>query len=107
MIDGRNFFDQPIKNDLKTYDNIRKIATGQGDDYTTGCLLDYPYFKKYYKLIAIGLSKQQKLDADLKAIQQINFIGYLTRGGGARMYLTIEEARETVLDFSKGTVKVL
>ena len=49
MIDGRNFFDQPIKNDLKTYDDIRKIATGQGDDYTTGCLLDYPYFKKWYE----------------------------------------------------------
>ena len=59
MIDGRNFFDQPIKNDLKIYDNVRKIAKGQGDDYTTGCLLDYPYFKKYYKLIAIDLSKQQ------------------------------------------------
>ena len=56
MIDGRNFFDQPIKNDLKTYDNIRKIANGQGDYYTTGCLLDYPYFKKYNKLIAIDLS---------------------------------------------------
>ena len=61
MIDERNFFDQLIKNDLKTHDNIRKIATGQGNDYTTGCLLDYPYFKKYYKLIAIDLSKQQKL----------------------------------------------
>ena len=59
MIDGRNFFDQPIENDLKTYYNIRKIATGQGDDYTTGCLLDYTYFKKYSKLIAIDLSKQQ------------------------------------------------
>ena len=56
MIDERNFFDQLIKND-----NIRKIATGQGNDYTTGCLLDYPYFKKYYNLIAIDLSKQQKL----------------------------------------------
>ena len=55
MIDGRNFFDQPIKNDLKTYNNIRKIANGQGDYYTTGCLLDYPYFKKYNKLIAIDL----------------------------------------------------
>ena len=53
IIDGRNFFDQPIKNDLKTYDNIRKIATDQGDDYTTGCLLDYIYFKEHYKLIAI------------------------------------------------------
>ena len=67
MINGRDFFDQPIKNDLKAYDNIRKIATGQGDDYTTGCLLDYPYFKRYYKLIAIDLSKQQKLEADPKA----------------------------------------
>ena len=107
MIDGRNLFDQPIKNDLKTYDNIRKIATGQGDDYTTGCLLDYPYFKKYYKLIAIDLSKQQKLDADPKVIQQINFTGNLDRAEGATMFFIIEEAKETVLDFSKGTVKVL
>ena len=53
MIDDRNFFDQPIKNNLKTYDHIRKIATGQQDDYTAGCLIDLPYFKKYYKLIAI------------------------------------------------------
>ena len=104
VIDGRNFFSQPIKNDLKTYDNIRKIATGQGDDYTTGCLLDYPHFKKYYKLIAIDLSKQQKVGADPKAIQQINFSGNLTRVGVARMYFIIEDAKETVLDFSKGTV---
>ena len=68
MIDGRNFFDQTIKNDLKTYDNIRKIATGQGDHYISGCLLDYPYFKKYYKWFAIDLNKQQKLDANPKAI---------------------------------------
>ena len=106
MIDVRNFFDQPIKNDLKTYNKIRKIAVGQGDDYTTGCLLDYPYFKKYYKLIAIDLSKQQKLDADPKAIQQINFTGNLDRAEGSTMFFIIEEAKETVLDFSKGTVKV-
>ena len=67
MINGRNFFDQ-TKNDLRTYDNIRKIATGQGDDYTNGCLLDYPYFKEYYKRTAIDLSKQRKLSLDLKAI---------------------------------------
>ena len=79
MIDGKNFFDQPIKNDLKTYDNIRKIETGQGDDYTTECLLDYPYLKKYCKLIAIDLSKQQKLDADPKAIPHINVTENLTR----------------------------
>ena len=64
MINERNFFDQPIKNFLKTHKHIGKIATGQGDDYTTGCFLDYPYFKKYFKLIAIDLNKQQKLDAD-------------------------------------------
>ena len=96
MIDGRNFFDQPVKNDLRTHDNIRKIAIGQGDDYTTGCLLDYPYFKNYYNLIAIDLSKQQKLDADPKAIQQINFTGNLHRGGIAHMFFIIEETKETV-----------
>ena len=106
MIDVRNFFDQPIKNDLKTYNTIRKIAMGQGDDYTTGCLLDYPYFKKYYKLIAIDLSKQEKLDAYQTTITQINFTGNLNRAEGSTMFLIIEEAKETVLDFSKGTVKV-
>ena len=58
MIHGKKCFDQPVKIDLRKYDNIQKIATSQGDDYTTGCLLDYPYFKKYYKTIAIDLSKQ-------------------------------------------------
>ena len=56
-IDGRNLFGQPINNDIKTYDNIRKISAGQEDDYTTGCLLDYPYFKENYKMIAADLSK--------------------------------------------------
>ena len=77
MIDGKNFFDQPVKNDKVTYENIRKIATGQGDDYTTGCLLDYSYFKENYKMIAIDLSKQQVLDVDSRAIQQINFTANL------------------------------
>ena len=67
MIDGQNFFDEPVKNNLIPYDNIRKIGTGQGDDYTTGCLLDYNYFNNYYKTIAIDLSKQQALDADPKS----------------------------------------
>ena len=57
MIDGKNFFDQPINSDLKTYENIRKIATGQGDDYTTGSLLEYSYFKYHYKMIPLNLSK--------------------------------------------------
>ena len=107
MIDGRNFFAQPIKSHLKTNDNIRKILTDQSDDYTTACLLDYPYFKKYCKLFAIDLNKQQKLDAVPKAIQPINFTRNLSRAEGATMLLIIEEAKETVLDFSKGTVKVL
>ena len=68
MIDEQNFFDEPIRNVI-TYDNIIKISTGQGDDYTISCLLDYDYFNEYYKIIAIDLSKQQALDADPKAIQ--------------------------------------
>ena len=77
MIDGRNVFDQPLKNDLIKFVNTQKIRTGRGDDYTTGCLLDYNYFNNYYKMIAIDLSKQQALDADPKAIQQINFAANL------------------------------
>ena len=64
MIDGKNIFDQSVNNNLRTYDNIRNIATGQGDYYTSGCLLDYNYYNNYYKMIAIDLSKQQALDAD-------------------------------------------
>ena len=64
MTDGKSFFDQPGKRDMRTYDNIRKIATGQGDDYNTGCLLDYNYFNNYYEMIAINLSKEQALDTD-------------------------------------------
>ena len=86
MINGENFFDQPIKNSGVTYENIRKIATGQGDDYTTGCLLDYPYFTNTYKMIAVDLSKQQALDADPRAIQQINFTANLDRVGNTRVY---------------------
>ena len=68
MIDGKNFFNQLVKNDKVTCENIRKISTRQGDDCTTGCLLDYTYFEKYYKMIAVDLSKQRVLDADPKAI---------------------------------------
>ena len=101
MIVGKNVFDQPVKNNKVTYENIRKFATGQGDDYTTVCLLDYIYFKNYYKLIVLDLSKQQVLDADAKAIQQINFKANLDRAGNTRIYFIVEEAKETVLDFSQ------
>ena len=69
MIDGKNFFDQPINSMAKTYENIRKITIGQGDDYTTACLLEYSYSKNYSKMIAIDLSKQHTLVADPRAIQ--------------------------------------
>ena len=91
---------------IKTYENIRKITAGQGDDYTTGCLLDYTYFKKYYKMIAVDLSKEQVLDADPKAIQQINFTGNLDMAN-TKSYFILEEAKETVFEFLQGTVKVL
>ena len=107
MINGENFFNQPIKNNKVTYENIKKIATGQRDDYTTGCLLDYPYFMDTYKMIAVDLSKQQALVSDPKAIQQINFTANLDRTGNTRVYFILEEAKETILDFSQGSVKVL
>ena len=91
----------------KTYENIRKVATGQGDDYATGCFLDYPYFKNHYKMIAIDLSKQQALDADPRAIQQINFTANLDRDGNTTMFFITEEVKETVLEFSKETRIVL
>ena len=107
MTDGKNFCDQPVKNDKVTYENIRRITTGQGDVYTTGCLLDYIYFKNFYKIIAVDISKQQALDADPKAVQQINFTANLDISGRTRIYFILEEAKETVSEFSQGTVKVL
>ena len=107
IINGENFFDQPVKDNKVTYEKIRKIATGQGDDYTTGCLLDYPYFQDSYKMIAVDLSKQQALDADPSANQQINFTANLHRADNTRIYFILEEAKENRLDFSQGTVKIL
>ena len=72
MIDGKTFLNQRVKNNTITHENITQIATGQEDDYTAGCLLNYIYFKNYYKIIVVDLSKQQALDADPKATQQTN-----------------------------------
>ena len=107
MINGENVSDQPIKNDKVTYENIRKICTSSGDDYTTGSFLDYPYFKDIYKMITVDLSKQQALDADPRAIQQINFTANLDRAGNTRIYFILEETKENILNFAQGTVKVL
>ena len=98
MINGENVFDQTIKNNKLTYENIRKIAAG---------LLHYSYFADTYKMIAVDLSKQQALDSDPRAIQKINFTANLDRAGNTRFYFILEEAKETILDFSQGTVKVL
>ena len=95
-IDGKTFFGQLINSNVKAYENIRKITTGQGDDFTTGCLIDYSYFKDHYKMIPIDLSKQQAHDADSRAIQQINFTANLDRGRNTTMFFIIEETKEIV-----------
>ena len=74
-IDGRNFYDQPINDSINQYDEVRKVSTGQGDDYTTGSLLNFAYFEKKYRLMAADLIKQKALDADSRAIQQMTFSG--------------------------------
>ena len=107
MINGENVFDRPIKDNKVTYKNIRKVATGKGDDYTTGCLLEYPYFRDSYKVIAVDLNKQQALYADSRAILQINFTANLDRAGNTRVYFILEVSNETELDFAQGTVKIL
>ena len=84
---------------------MRKISTVQGDDYTTGCLLDFAYFEKHYRLIAADLSKQKALNADSRAIQQIIFIG--KTDNTIRVCYILEQSKETLLQFSKGTKKVL
>ena len=105
LIDGRNFFDQPVNYQIKKSDEIRKTATGQRDDYTTGCLLDYQYFKDHYQLIAVDLSKQKELDADSQAIQQIEFYGMLKIK--SQVCTVLEKLKETLFEFYKGKVKVM
>ena len=105
LIDGRNFYDQPINDKIRQYDETRKVATGKGDNYATGCLLDYKYFKEFYKLFAIDLSKQNELDADPRAIQQNEFYGKLS--ADAFVLFVLEKSKETVLEFYKGTAKVM
>ena len=94
-----------LKRKYKTYENIQKSTTGQGDNYTKGCFLDYKFFTKH-KMIATDLSKQQALDVDPKAIKQINFTGNVIGNNYRVIFFIIEKAKETILDFSQGTVKV-
>ena len=96
MINGENFFNKPVQNHKVTYDYIKNICTGSGNDYSTGSLLDYPYFKDNYRRIAVDLRKQQILDSDLRAVEQINFTANLDRAGNTRIYFILEK-----LDFSQ------
>ena len=73
LIDGRDFYDQSISDEIRKYNELRKLCTGKGDDYTTGCLLDYKCFKDHYQLIACNLNKRKELDEDPRAIQQLEF----------------------------------
>ena len=104
-IDGRNFYDRPINYSIKQYDEVRKISIGQGDDYTTGCLFDFAYFEKNYRIIAADLSKQKALAADPRVIQQIIFTGKASQD--VVIYYILEKTKETILQFSKGTTNVL
>ena len=109
LIDGRNFYDQPINDLIKQYDEIRKVSTGYGDDYTTSCLLDYAYFNDNYKLTAVDLSRQKVLDADPRAIQQIVFQCVVEGENNTKitLYTILEKSIETIPEFAKGTAKVL
>ena len=104
IIDGRNFYDNPIENDIEKYRELEKVMIGKGEDYTTGSLLGFNYFKKHYKSGAVDLSKQKELDGDPRVIQQIEF--KYTPGTDSTIYWVLEKSKETILEFYKGTVKV-
>ena len=104
IIDGRNFYDNQIETDIEIHRELRKVMIGKGKDYTTGSLLDYNYFNKHYKLVAVELSKQKELDADPRAIQQIEFKYILEVN--STIYWVVEKSKETILEFYNGTVKV-
>ena len=103
-IDGRNFYDNPIESDIEKYRELKKVMIEKREDYTTRSLFDFNYFDKHYKLVGVDLSKQKELDADPRAIQQIEFKYML--GTNSNIYWVLEKSKETILDFYKGTVKV-
>ena len=104
IIDGRNLYDNTVESDIGKYRELKKVMIRKGEDYTTGSLLDYYYFNKHYKLVAVDLSKQKDLDADPRAIQQIEF-KYMLKTNST-IYWELEKSKETILEFYKGTVKV-
>ena len=98
LIDGKSFFDLPVKNEEEAYEKLI-----DNNDYTTGNLLDFAYYKKHYELMAIDLNKQTKL----KDPQQINFIGKLSRNTGATMFFIIEKSEETTFSCSQNSVTIV
>ena len=109
-IDGRNFYDQSINDSIKQYIKVRKVSAGQGDDYKTGCLLNFAYFEKNCRLIAADISKHKVLDADSRVNQQIIFTGKMKSAVAntrVMIYYILEQSKEPFLQFSKGTIKVL
>ena len=104
IIDGRIFYDNPIESDIEKYRELKNVMIVKVEDYTTGSLLDYNYFNKHYKLVAVDLSKQKELDADPRAIQQIEF-KYMLKTNSTICWV-LEKSKETILEFYKGTVKV-
>ena len=115
IINGKNFYDQPIDSDIKRSEEIRKLTTGLGEDYTTGYLLDHDYIKNHYRLIEIDLSRQKELDADPKAIQQIEFVKQSKNEDGINagrmqsmfILMIIEKIKETRLKLPQGNVTLL
>ena len=105
LVGDKTFYSQLANDQIKKYDEIRKIATGQRDDYTTGFLLDYQYFRDHDQLTVVDLSKQKELDADPRAIHQIEFYGMLRTS--SKVCTILEKPKETVLEIYKGTEKLL
>ena len=99
MINSRNFFDQSVKNDIETYGSIRKNAADEGDYFTTGCLLDYSYLNENYKLVVVGLSIHQALDADSKAMQKIDFTGNMESARNITIFFIIERSQRNYHEF--------
>ena len=111
LTNGVSFYDQNINEDFMKHEELRKVINGRGEDYTTGSLLDYDYWSKNCKIICCDLSKQKVLDINPKANQQIEFIYKLdnTRaapGTKAQILTVLKKEKETILECSKGTVKV-
>ena len=104
IIDGRNFYNNPIESDIEKYRELKKVMIGKGEDNTTGSLLDYNYSDKHYKLVAADLSKRKELDVDPRVIQQTEF-KYMI-GTNSTIYWVLEKSKETILEFYKGTVTV-